>query len=105
MDTTVIDIPDQHRYVIESGGEQVGVMEYQLDGATLALLHAETDPAHSGQGLAGELTRVVLDEARERGLDVLPLCPYVSAWIRKHPEYTDLVPLAQRPQFGLDTGA
>lgn len=105
MDTTVLEVPEQHRYVISVGGEQVGVMEYQRDGASLALLHAETDPAHSGQGLAGELTRVVLDEARERGDAVLPFCPYVAAWIRKHPEYTDLVPLNQRSQFGLSTGA
>jgi predicted GNAT family acetyltransferase len=105
MDTTVLEVPEQHRYVISVSGEQVGVMEYQRDGASLALLHAETDPAHSGQGLAGELTRVVLDEARERGDAVLPFCPYVAAWIRKHPEYTDLVPLNQRSQFGLGTGA
>lgn len=105
MDTTVLEIPEQHRYVISIGAEQVGVMEYQRDGETLALLHAETDPAHSGKGLAGELTRVVLDEARARGDAVLPLCPYVSAWIRKHPEYTDLVPLNERSQFGLPVGA
>ena len=105
MDTTVVEVPERHRYVITLGGEQVGLMEYQLDGDTLALLHAETDPAHSGQGLAGELTRSVLDTARERGHAVLPLCPYVSAWIRKHPEYADLVPLSQRGDFGIDAGA
>ncbi len=105
MDTTVVEVPEQHRFVIQSGGEQVGVMEYQNDGRTLALLHVETDRAHSGQGIAGELTRVVLDEAREQGLAVLPFCPYVSAWMRKHPEYADLVPVDQRAQFGLPLGA
>lgn len=105
MDTTVIELPEQNRYVIQAAGEQVGVMDYQFDGTALALLHVETDPAHSGQGLAGELTRVILDTARERGHAVLPFCPYVSAWIRKHPEYADLVPLTQRAEFGLDTGA
>jgi len=103
MDTTVLDIPEQHRYVIQSGGEQIGLMEYQRDGDTLALLHAETDPAHSGQGIAGQLTREVLDEARARGLSVIPLCPYVAAWMRKHPDYADLVPESQRAQFGLAT--
>jgi predicted GNAT family acetyltransferase len=105
MDTTVLEIPEQHRYVISTGGEQVGVMEYQRDGVTLALLHAETDPAHTGKGLAGELTRVVLDDARERGHAVLPFCPFVAAWIRKHPEYADLVPPSERAQFGLPAGA
>ena len=104
MDTTVLEIPEQHRYVISTGGEQVGVLEYQRDGETLAILHAETDPAHTGKGLAGELTRVVLDDARTRGDAVLPFCPYVSAWIRKHPEYTDLVPPNEQAQFGLPVG-
>jgi predicted GNAT family acetyltransferase len=105
MDTTVLEIPEQHRYVISTGGEQVGVLEYQRDGATLAILHAETDPAHTGKGVAGELTRVVLDDARARGDAVLPFCPYVAAWIRKHPEYADLVPPGERAQFGLPAGA
>jgi predicted GNAT family acetyltransferase len=103
-DTTVQEIPEQHRYVIRLGGEQVGLLDYQLDGETMALLHAETDPAHSGQGLAGVLTQAVLDDARERGRSVLPFCPYVSSWIRKHPDYTDLVPPRQREQFGLPAG-
>lgn len=105
MAATVHDEPSQHRYVIEVEGERVGFVEYQLEDSRIALLHAETVPAHSGHGLAGELTRTVLDDARARGLEVLPFCPYVSAWIRKHPEYADLVPAAQRSEFGLPSGA
>lgn len=105
MAATVHDEPSEHRYVIEVDGERAGSVAYQLEDSRIALLHAETVPAHSGQGLASQLTRAVLDDARARGLEVLPFCPYVSGWIRKHPEYADLVPDAQRSEFGLPDGA
>ncbi len=105
MDATVREVADQHRYVIELDGAQVALLDYQLDDAQIALLHAETDPAHTGNGFAGQLTRRALDDARERGLAVLPLCPYVSGWIAKHPDYVDLVPSEQRQHFGLPAGA
>jgi len=105
MAVTTHDEPSEHRYVIEVDGERVGFVNYQLEDSRIALLHAETLPAHSGQGLAGRLTQTVLDDARARGLEVLPFCPYVSAWIRKHPEYADLVPSTQRAEFGLPDGA
>lgn len=104
MAATVHDEQSEHRYVIEVEGERVGFLEYQLEDARIALLHAETVPAHSGRGLAGQLTKSVLDDARARGLEVLPFCPYVSAWIRKHPEYAGLVPGPQRAEFGLHEG-
>lgn len=105
MAPTVHDEPSEHRYVIDVDGERAGFIDYQLDDSRIALLHAETSAAHSGQGMAGQLTQTVLDDARQRGLEVLPLCPYISAWIRKHPEYADLVPEAQRSEFGLHEGA
>ena len=64
--------------------------------------------AHRGRaGLPGRATwpthlaRFSLDDARERGLAVLPFCPYVNSWIKKHPEYADLVPEDRRGDFGL----
>ena len=61
------------------------------------------DPDHRGRGLAGVLVRPVLDDARARGLAVLPHCPYVAAFIDGHrEEYLDLVPVDRRAQFGLD---
>lgn len=69
------------------------VLDYELRdaGATLAILHTGVPQAVGGRGLAGELTRAALDDARAQGLKVLPLCSYAAAWIRRHPEYQDLL--------------
>lgn len=53
--------------------------------------HTDVDDAYSGQGLAARLARTALDTARDRRLRVTPLCPYIAGYIRKHPEYVDLV--------------
>ncbi|GAA3480437.1 hypothetical protein GCM10018966_049670 [Streptomyces yanii] len=53
------------------------------------------------RGLGGLLARGALDDARTRGLRVLPYCPFIRGWIGKHPEYADLVPEASRARFGL----
>jgi len=67
------------------------VLEYRIEGNTLVLRHTEVPAALSGHGIAGALSKFALDSARERGMDVLPKCDYVAAWIRRHPAYADLV--------------
>jgi uncharacterized protein len=57
----------------------------------IVFLHAEVPPSLEGQGLAGKLTSFALDFARASHLHVVPRCPYVSNFIRKHAEYQDLV--------------
>ena len=68
-----------------------GSVVYRLGRDHITLVHTEVDPAHSGQGHAATLARGALDDARERGLRVVPSCPYVASYIAKHPEYADLV--------------
>jgi uncharacterized protein len=97
----VTDNPDASRYEMHVGAELAGVITYRLRDTTISLLHTEVEPAFQGAHLATQLARFALDDARERGLAVLPFCPYVSSWIRKHPEYTDLVPQDRRGDFGL----
>ena len=95
MDTEFVDDPDAHRFELRSGEEVLGFIDYQLGSHTIVLVHTEVDEAHSGQGYAATLARSALDEARSRGLRVVPSCPYVASYIRKHPEYADLV---ERPR-------
>ena len=47
--------------------------------------------AGEGRGIAGAITRHALDYSREQGWKVIPNCPYVAAWIKRHPEYQNLV--------------
>jgi uncharacterized protein len=97
----VTDNPAASRYEMYVGGELAGIVMYRLQDATISLLHTEIEPAFQGAHLGGHLARGALDDARERGLAVLPFCPYVDSWIKKHPEYADLVPQDRRAGFGL----
>jgi uncharacterized protein len=67
------------------------VLTYRLFPGGIVFLHAEVPRSLEGQGLAGKLTRFALDFARANHLRVVPRCPYVSSFIRKHAEYQDLV--------------
>lgn len=70
-------------------------------GRDRAIVHTETADGFEGQGLAGELVTALLDEIRDEGLGLLPICPYVQSYLGKHPQYADLVPTARRAEFGL----
>ncbi|NUP30540.1 MAG: N-acetyltransferase [Streptomycetaceae bacterium] len=104
MEPRVVDNPEQSRFEIyagESAAELAGFAEYHLHAEEIAFIHTEIDPRFGGQGLGGKLAQAALDEARARGLRVLPYCPFIRGWIRKHPEYVDLVPMQHREKFEL----
>lgn len=90
--------PRLSRYEITvHDGVPAGVALYQRHERRIAVLHTEIEPRHDGAGLAGRLARAVLDDARKRGLEVVPLCPFIAAYIRSNPdEYLDLVVPAMR---------
>jgi hypothetical protein len=99
----VTDNPAASRYELHVGSELAGFVAYQLrkHDTVISLLHTEVEPAFQGAHLATHLARYTLDDARERGLSVLPFCPYIASWIKKHPDYADLVPQDRRADFGL----
>jgi predicted GNAT family acetyltransferase len=97
----VADHPDLERYEISAGGELAGFTQYRRRPGLIAFVHTEIEPRFEGQGLASRLIRSALDEAREGELMVLPFCPFVNAYISKHPEYAPLVPDAFREKFGV----
>jgi predicted GNAT family acetyltransferase len=64
--------------------------------------HTEVPPAHEGQGIGSALIRFALASARERGLHVIPICPFFAAYIKKHSEEQDLLDPGFRKALGLD---
>jgi uncharacterized protein len=100
----VVDNPDQRRFEIHVGGELAAFSVYELQdgGRRYAFLHTETDERFQGRGLASTLVRAALDQVRAKGAAVLPYCPFVRAWLRRHPDYVDLVPERDRAAFRLD---
>ena len=98
---TVANEPEHHRYVIAADGARVGFAQYREQPGELVVTHAEVDDAVGGQGLGSRLVAFVLQDARDRELAVVPLCPFVREYIVRHPEHRDLVPEARRAAFGL----
>lgn len=68
-----------------------GFLRYRVEADTIHLLYVEVPPEARGHGVAGELSRAALEFAKERGLKVVPVCSYVVAYIRRHPEYSEII--------------
>jgi predicted GNAT family acetyltransferase len=66
-------------------------LSYRLRGDVISLDHAEVPLSLRGMGVAGPFVKAVLDDVRRRGLNMVPRCGYVAAYVRRHPEYSDLV--------------
>ena len=90
MTSKVRDNPDKGRFELDLGG-QVVVARYPPQGSVLGIPHVEAPPALRGTGAASQVMAGVMEIARTEGLKVRPLCSYASAWMRRHPEYHDLL--------------
>jgi predicted GNAT family acetyltransferase len=101
MPATVTNAADEHRYEARLDGRLAGFSEYRERPGLIAFVHTEVDHEFEGQGVGSALVRGELEDARSRGLAVLPFCPFVNEYIRRHPELVDLVPIEHREKFGL----
>ena len=95
MSVRVADAPERGRYEAHLDGDVVGYAAYERRGSLIVFTHTEVDPDRQGEGVAGTLAREALDDVRRRGLRAVPRCPYMAEWIRRHPDYADV--LAHRP--------
>ena len=91
MDLQITDAAEASRYEARLEGELAGVIDYVAKRGRIALVHTEVVPAFEGRGIASRLARHALDDARRRGLIVIPICPYVKAYLERHPEDRELV--------------
>lgn len=94
---TVRELPEQSRFALVDGGEdgtgttEIGEESYVDVGADRVLYHTVVSEDYAGQGLASRLVRAVVDDAVAAGRRIVPVCPYVAAWLKKHPEYDEHV--------------
>ncbi len=100
-DPTVVDRPEAGRFEVLVDGEVAGFAEYRRTRSAVAFTHTVVDPAFEGRGLGSVLARGALDAARQAGSPVLPFCPFIRDYIRRHPAYLDLVPEERRAGFEL----
>ena len=82
--------PAAHRFEVRTNAG-TGLLTYLEQGPALEILHTEVPDAAEGQGYAAALAVAALDFARREGKRVIPSCPFVAAYIQRHPSYADLL--------------
>jgi predicted GNAT family acetyltransferase len=93
MDNITLELNNFKRgaFLVREGVEQLAEMEVGIVGDNLTVYHTEVSPKLQGKGVAQQLLNHMVDYAREHKLRVIPLCPYVLAQFKRHPEkYVDL---------------
>ncbi len=91
-DIVVVDHREAHRYEARAAdGTVLGFSQYRLAGDTVVFTHTEVDDDQEGRGVGSRLVRGALDDVRAGGRRIRPLCPFVKAYVDRHPEYADLV--------------
>jgi len=92
VDVHVSDNAELNRYEVFVDGTLAGFAQYRLRDGRITMFHTEVEPAYGGQGVGSRLVKVALDDVRDRGLKVVPTCPFVAAYARDHAdEYPGLV--------------
>jgi predicted GNAT family acetyltransferase len=87
----VVEAEPRQRYEAHVDGALAGFAEYRRRDGRTVFTHTEVDDEFEGQGVGGALARAALDDVRARGELAVPVCPFIDEWIRRHPDYGDLV--------------
>ncbi len=90
MPNEVRDNKDRHRLELAVDGH-TAFSQYKLAPGTITFLHTEVPKELEGQGISSRLAQGALELARANGLKVVAKCPFIAAYLRKHPEFQDLL--------------
>ena len=86
----IIHNPNENRFEIWIEG-QLSKLDYAQRGSTIIMTHVGVPHEFRGLGIAGKITEAGLEYAKEKNLRVIPMCSYVAAYIRRHPQYAELM--------------
>ena len=92
MNIELIRNDQRHRYEAVEAGEVIGYSVFRDLGGVFEMPHTVVEPAFGGRGVASAIVKFALDDIRANGLQVIPACEFVAAYIARHPAYADLVP-------------
>ena len=87
----VVDNPERSQFEIDLGDGEFAYAQYNLLQGAIRFSHTVVPESHGGQGLGTTLIKAGLTAARERGLKVIPICPFFQAYLKKHPDEQDIV--------------
>jgi uncharacterized protein len=96
----VVDDAAEQRYELWVEDARAGVIEYETRPGVMVLIHTEVDPEFGGRGLASLLIAGALRDIRARSLKLVPICPFVRTYLRRHPEERDLVLVSRAEEAG-----
>jgi predicted GNAT family acetyltransferase len=89
-DAITIDRNDEtRRYELKLDGQLAGYAEFRTNPGRVTFTHTVVFPEHEGEGLGSRLAKFVLDDAVRRGDTIVPVCPFISAYLRQHPGVYD----------------
>ena len=88
--TDIVNNKPHHRYELAIDGH-IAATYYKIDAGVITFIHTEVPPELSGKGIGSKLIQGALDQLRAEGLKVIAQCPFVKAYIDKHPDYADLL--------------
>jgi uncharacterized protein len=100
-DLHLSDAAEAQRYEARLEDRVVAYIEYRPSGEARMLTHTEVNADMEGKGVGSAIVKYALEDIRARGERVVPMCPFVAAYLQRHPEYVDLVHPLQRRVFGL----
>ncbi|MGW6420073.1 GNAT family N-acetyltransferase [Streptomyces sp. NPDC055055] len=83
-------VDERHRYEILVDDRRAGLTAYRDRDDRRVFFHTEIDDAYAGRGLASVLVEQALSDVRASGLRIVPVCPYVAKFLKKHEEFTDI---------------
>ncbi|HEY4206595.1 MAG TPA: GNAT family N-acetyltransferase [Puia sp.] len=86
----IINNVDRQQFQVIVDGE-LAYLEYRLHNGDIALMHTEVPEKLGGRGIASALAQYALTFAREHKIPVMVYCPFVASWLKKHPEYRDVL--------------
>jgi predicted GNAT family acetyltransferase len=88
---TVTDATQRSRFEVQVDGELAGFAQYVRKAGRVVFTHTEIDPSFEGRGLGSQLAAGAFDRLRATGEPAVPLCPFIAAYVDRHPEVADLV--------------
>lgn len=78
---------EEQRYEVRLGGELAGFAAYRAAPGRIVFTHTEVFPGHEGEGIGSRLAEAALDDAVARGEQIVPVCPFIASYVRRHHDY------------------
>jgi predicted GNAT family acetyltransferase len=90
-DISVVRNDGEHRYEAIIDGSVAGFARFRMTPGVATFWHTEVEPRYEGKGVGSALAKAALDDVRARGENVVAECPFIALYIKRHPEYADLI--------------